>query len=275
MSEHLCVLCPVYRPDADARNAETVCRSDRFRLARDVLAVATLYRRLLDGDEPVVDNRRYEVRDEHGRSTGAYRAADPLAVFDGAGAISARSSKPPVSGSRSAPIPINVDAVDLTGAARNAPATGSPGDQVGFLPVATVLDGWVRYTRAVLHPDFSLPSNDVDSLVQVLHRDIDDMCDRMPADVVQLATDLKALIAAMRMILRESEPVPQPLLGVRCEHCQKMSTLVPWLTGEYTECAACGQLYTPQDRAELGRRQLAAVRRPRSVRLSGALPGMA
>lgn len=275
MSEHLCVLCPVYRPDTDARHADTVCRSDRFRLARDVLAVASLYRRLVDGEEPVVDNRRYPVRDELGRLTGRYRAADPLAVFDGAGAISARSGKPPVSGTRSAPVPINVDAVDLTGTPRHAAATGSPGDQIGFLPVATILDGWARYARDVLHPDFTLPAADVDSLVAVLYRDVDDMCDRMPADVAQLAVDLKSLIAAMRMILREADPVPQPLLGVRCEHCKKMSTLVPWATGEYTECASCGQLYTPEDRVELGRRQLAAVRRPRSVRLSGALPGMA
>jgi hypothetical protein len=265
----------VYRPDTTPRPADTVCPADRYRLERDLLAVARLYHRLDDGEDPIVDDCWYEARDSQGRPTGEWRRRDPLAVFDGAGAIGARSTKPSVTGTRSAPVPINVDALDLIAPARNAAPLGEPGDQIGYLPVATVLDRWCRHVRDVLHPEFHLPKADVDALVDALHRDLDDICDKLPGVLAHLAEDLRALGSAMRVILRETEPVPQPLLGVRCEHCKTMSTLVPWTTGEYTECKACGQLYTPTDREELTRRQLADVRRPRTVRLSGMLPNLA
>lgn len=277
MSDHLCVLCPVYRPDTKPRFADTVCRADRYRIERDLLAVGALYARMIADEEAVVDEQWYwmPLPPKNGIAGGEWRRREPLAVFDGAGAVAARTVKPVITGTRVAPIPINVDAFDLTAPARAALPLGEPGDQIGFLPVASVLDAWARYVRRQLHPDFHLPGDQVDALVAVLHRDLDDVCDRMPDVLPQLACDLRALAAAMRVVLRDTEPVPQPLLGVRCGNCRKMSTLVEWPGGQYTECGACGQLYNPADRDALGKAQVADVFRPRHVRLSGALPNLA
>lgn len=275
MAEHTCLLCPVYRPDTKPRYADTVCPADRYHLERDLLAVAPLFHRLAAGDEPVFDDTWYQHTDTDGKPTGHWRRRDPTAAFTGAAPVAARSTKPAVTGTRTAPVPINVDAVDLTAQARNAEVTGHPADQIGYLPVATVLDRWCRYIRDAMRPDFHLPGDTVDDLVAALHRDLPDMIRLLPAALAPLAEDLRTLGSVMRAILRDTEPVPHPLLGVRCEHCKKMSTLVPWPTGEYTECAACGQLYNPADLSALTKRQVADLTRPRKVRLDGLLPGLA
>lgn len=276
MSDHLCVLCPVYRPDTKARYADTVCPPDRHRIERDLLAVGSLYARVVAGDDAVVDETWYwaPLPPRDGAEDGQWRRRDPLAVFDGAGVVAARTMRPVITGTRTAPLPINVDAFDLTAPARAARPVGELADQIGFLPVASVLDAWVRYIRRYLRPDFRLPGDEVDALVTALHRDLDDICDHLPGVLAQLAGDLRALAAAMRVILRDTEPMPEPLLGLRCGNCRKVSTLVEWPGGQYTECGACGQLYNPADRDSLGKAQLADVLRPRHVRLSGNLPNL-
>lgn len=273
MAEPTCVLCPVYRPGRDPRPGPPVCPGDAARLERDLLCLPALWDRLVCGDDPVVDERWTEVLDAAGRPTGTLRRSDPTAAL-GAGDIPARSLNPAVSGSREAPLPINVDVLDLTATARAATPLGDSRDQIGYLPVTTVLDAWVRHVRDVLHPDFHLPPDTVEQLVKFLHRHLEQTLDELTDVLPELATQLRGLGAAMRVILRDVEPVPQPLLGVRCEHCRTISTLVPWPSGEYTECRTCGQLYTDAERQQLGRRQLAAVRKPRRVCLDGTLSNL-
>ncbi|MET0698940.1 MAG: hypothetical protein ABWY93_04685 [Mycobacterium sp.] len=275
MADHTCVLCRVYRPDGPPRVAEIACPGDRARLHRDVDAIATLYARLAGGDGAVVDDRWYELTDQDGRPLGQWRRRDPVAHLLPAGDVAARSQNTPITGTRTAPVPINVDAVDLTAPARRALPLGEPGDQVGYLPVATVLDGWARHVRDWLHPDFHLPPDDVAALSAFLARHLDETIDGLPGVLADLAVDVRALCGAMRVILGEVEPTPQPILGVRCEHCRTISSLVPWPTGEYVECRMCGQLYSSQEREAVAKRQLAAVRRPRRISVSGFLPGIA
>lgn len=252
MSETTCVLCRVYRPDAEPRFADTVCPADAARIERDLLAIPGLWHRLAYGEGGVV-----------------LRRSDPgNTPFGGAAEIPARSMNPAVTGSREAPLPINVDAVDLTGEARaTTAATGDARDQIGYLPVTSVLDAWTKHIRAALHPDFHLPACDVANLVDFLHRHLPDALQQLPETLPELAADLRSLGSAMRVILRDVEAPQHPLLGVRCEHCQKISTLVPWSTAEYVECQACGQLYSVAERLAMGKRQLEQVRKPRAVAL--------
>jgi hypothetical protein len=274
VADHTCILCRVYRPDADPRIADTLCPGDRHRLERDLLALSGLFRRVADGEQVDGDRRWIETLDAQGRGTGQLRRRDPVAGLLPAGAIRARVHEPSVTGSREAPLPIDVDAVDLTSPYRAGAATGDPRDQIGFLPVATVLDSWARYVRDSLRPDFHLPQGDVEHLVQFLHNHLADVIDRLPGCLPGLAGDLRHLGSALRQVLRETEPAPQPLLGVRCRRCQTMSALVPWESGEYVECHNCGQLYNPADRTALGKEQVADLTRPRHVVVDGALPGL-
>jgi hypothetical protein len=271
LSEHVCILCRVYRPDGQPRHAADVCPADRARLERDLLAIPGLFRRVVDGEDPVSDHRWHEVVDADGQPTGQLRRRDPVAGLLPVGAVAARVHQASVTGSRDAPLPIDVDAVDLTAPARSVgAATGDARDQIGYLPVATVLDSWARHFRDCLRPGFRLPRPDVDSLVAFLDRHLLDAVEALPAVLPSFAGDLRALGSALRHILQENEPVPQPLLGVRCRRCRTMSTLVPWPTGEYVECRACGQLYNPADRVALAKEQAADAVRPRTV--DGLLP---
>jgi hypothetical protein len=272
VAEHTCILCRIYRPDADPRFADTVCQADLLRLERDLLAIPGLFRRVADGDTVEAYGRWYESVDDGGNATGQLRRCDPVAGLLPAGTIRARTHQPSVTGSREAPLPINVDAVDLTAAPRAGAATGDPRDQVGYLSVATVLDGWARYVRNSIVPNFSLPRRDVTHLVRFLHNQLYAMVDELPGALPGLAGDLRGLCAALRHILGDTDPPPQPLLGVRCRHCQTMSTLVPWPDGRYVECRACGQLYNPGDRVALAKEQVADLQRPRHVIVDGQLP---
>lgn len=276
MSEHTCVLCRFYRPNVDARHADDVlCPGDRARLERDLLVIPGLFARVVDGEPVEVDRRWYQPVDGQGRASGQLRRRDPVAATLPVGAVPARVHRPAVTGTRDTPLPIDVDAVDLTAAPRAAAVVGDPRDQVGFLPVASVLDGWARHLRDVLHPDFHLPAGTVRDLVAFLHTHLDDAVRTVPAaTLVAFAGDLCALGAALRRILRDSEPVPQPLQGVRCGQCKTIHTLVPWPTGQYVECRSCGQLYNPADRAALAAQQLADVTRPRTITVDGRLPAL-
>lgn len=272
MPEHVCVLCRFYRPEAEPRHADTVCPGDRLRLERDLLAIAGLFRRVLDGDDVDGDDRWYQPVGGDGEPTGELRRRDPVAGLLPAGSIAARVHRPSVTGSREAPLPINVDAVDLTAASRAGVPTGDPRDQVGFLPVATVLDMWARHFRDCLRPNFHLPKATVEDLVGFLDKHLPDAVAHLPHSLPGFAADLRALGMALRQILRDTDPAPQPLLGVRCGHCKTMSTLVPWPTGEYVECRTCGQLYNPEDRQALAKKQVAVLNRHRDVTVDGNLP---
>lgn len=271
MAEHTCVLCRIYRPDVNPRIAEVVCPGDLLRLERDLLAIPGLFRRVADGDTVEADTRWYETVDDDGNATGQLRRCDPVASLLPAGAIRAREHRPSITGSREAPLPINVDAIDLIAAPRAGAATGDPRDQVGYLPVATVLDGWARHVREHLVPNFRLPRRGVTHLVRFLHNQLYAIVEELPGSLPALAGDLRGLCAALRHILGDTDPAPQPLLGVRCRHCKTMSTLVPWSDGRYVECRTCGQLYNPGDRVALAKEQVAALAQPRHVVVDGQL----
>jgi hypothetical protein len=255
-SKHTCVLCTFYHPDTTARPADTVCPGDRARLCRDLLAIPQLFRRVADGEQPLADQRWYETTDENGQPTGQLRRRDPIAGLLPAAPTPARVHRLTVTGSRDTALPIDVDAIDLTAPARDAQPLGDPRDQIGYLPVATVLDTWVRYVRDQLHPDFHLPDPHVDDLIKFLDTHLEETIEHLPDDLPALAAQLRSLCSALRHILQENDPPPRPLLGVRCGHCLTISSLEPWPSDEYVECRTCGQLYNRADRTALAKQQL-------------------
>ncbi|MBF9135339.1 hypothetical protein I0C86_41550 [Plantactinospora sp. S1510] len=122
MSDLTCVLCPVLRPNADARYADRPPADDgcRYGFDRLLATLPDLHHRLAMPEPAGYDNRWYAVLDQQGRMTGDRRRRDPLAAFGGAGPVPGRRDSTPVSGSRDRSAPGNLDAVDLVAPARQA-----------------------------------------------------------------------------------------------------------------------------------------------------------
>lgn len=193
-----------------------VCDGDRLRLARDLRELPDLYALL-----PSV-----------------------LAPQDSAGEK--------VSGSREAPIPVDVDVVDLLGDARqpepSAAARVHPDDAIGHLSVASTLDQWVRDWRDHRGKGERLPTPTVASLTGWLLVRLDDACDTHPA-VDDFAEELKRLMTALRSALRlrrHIERLPAP-----CPTCDKVALyreVDPHRgASDWVECGACGRLWSEDE----------------------------
>jgi hypothetical protein len=176
-----------------------------------------------------------------------------------------------------------LDDVDLTGPARVINLTRytpdpdrpdltlphqRPEDAAGHLSIATTLYGWVRDWRDTLWPDQHLPEPTVGELVAWLRvgadddhpgTRIDEACDRHPA-IADMAQELHDLRLALRRRLGETNPQPEPIIGVACRRCD-MRALVrkPWDTYR-AECGHCGLLYTESEWDRWVRLSAAAVR---------------
>jgi hypothetical protein len=253
-----CVTCTVYRPDKPARlpNWQPVCDGDRALLDRHHLEIGRLVTDLVNPERPVVDTRRYEhfgvvyfqggIR--HTFSRGM-RPADPLAALGGVAPINSRPRAPMISGSREAPIPIQVSRVDLSGPARIPALTDQalqwPDDQAGFMSAATVLDLWCRGIRDALYPGHQLPADTVDVMVGWLRARLPEVCDRYPA-VADYAREVKDLRGALRAVAGESEPPPERC-DVPCQRCDLM-TLFRQPDGD-VECvnSDCCRVYQPDE----------------------------
>lgn len=278
MYEHPCILCLIYRPDADPRlpDRPPVCEGDRWRLSRDIDDIGRLHQRLVNPDPVDYDNRRYAAQYELWNASGKtwetrneQRRVDPLGALGGVAAIPSRSSQPNVAGSRERPTPANLDAVDLAAGARPgsigirtrgdwSQRPGGDPDQVGRLSVATILDAWVRDWRDSLWPDQHLPPATVPEMVAWLRvgasddnpgTRIDDACDRHSA-IDEMAAELRDLRGALRGILGETEPQPERIEGVACRGCD-LRALIRQPGDLYrAECGSCGLLYTDAEFAE-------------------------
>ncbi|GAA3750628.1 hypothetical protein [Micromonospora maritima] len=148
MIEHACVLCAVYRRDAEPRQYERAQADDgcRRRLDGEIVDVRDLFLRLANPEAPDVDDRTYEAYDSQGEFIGL-RRADPTSVFGGMAPTPARSAQPSVSGSRERQLPINPDIVDLLAPAR------SGGVRDTMVPATRVEHGTVIHRRIVAGPE--------------------------------------------------------------------------------------------------------------------------
>lgn len=168
--------CVVCRNPKRIPNRPMVCDGDRQRLGSMLAEIPDLYARL-----------------------DAARA--------GAG------SGPKVSGSREAPVPVSLDAVDLAAPARAGSVgirtrgdwstKGGDPDQVGYLPVATELDTWVRdWITQEWCPGAHLPTPTVAILGGWLRTRLDDACDQHPA-VDEFAADVKRVHRSLTRAIGE------------------------------------------------------------------------
>jgi len=150
---------------------------------------------------------------------------------------------PRVTGSREAPLPLRVDALDLTMPARGEglTAVGKEPDpdgvplQVGQPSVASTLDLWVRDWREVRDRGEGLPTPTVAVLVGWLTVRLDWACDEHPA-VDEFAGEIRRLRNTLRREVGDVDPRPERLPapcpacdllamvrdsdGVRCRNCR-------------------------------------------------------
>lgn len=265
MYDQHCILCLIYRPDADPRHPERppVCEGHRHRLSHDIHNIGQLHHRLVNPDPVEYDNRRYAAQYQIWNAAGKtwetrneQRRVDPLGAIGGVAPIPSRNTQPTVSGSREPAAPADLNTIDLTANARRPNATTAarqhPDDQIGHLSVATILDSWIRDLRDTLWPDQHLPPAAVGEQVAWLRvgagddqpgTRINDACDRHPA-IDEMAAELRDLRATLRGVLGDTDPRPQHLDGVACKRCDLRALMHQPGDHYRAECGACGELYT-------------------------------
>lgn len=164
-----------------------------------------------------------------------------------------------VTGSREAPVPIRVDAVDLTLPARPAPRP-DPVWQLGHRSAASTLDAWVRDWRRVRDRGERLPVPQVPVLCSWLFDRLDWACDHHYA-VDEFSTDLGHLRSTLRRELGLFD-VPESKV-VPCRSCELL-TLERHNGSDWISCAnpSCGLLLSPDEYAAWTALQYAHLRGP-------------
>lgn len=147
-----------------------------------------------------------------------------------------------VSGTHEAPVPIRVDAVDLTLPARGGTVVDAYHDQIGHLPVAAVLAEWVEAWRSHRGKGEGRPVAQVPVLCRWLGDRLQEACDDHPA-VDEFASELGDLRRALYGVLGLFD-VPDYKQGVPCRACD-MLTLVRHSGSDYIACENCGLLLSP------------------------------
>lgn len=141
-----------------------------------------------------------------------------------------------VSGSKERRLPIDTDAVDLTGPVRSAGVAVLDEDAVGYESVATVLDFWIEDWRALRGAGERRPSATVPELTRWLLDRLDDAMDSAPA-VVEFYEAVRRLRNALNTALRRFD-IPDYKRFTPCPRCFSLS-LVHHGGSEFIECSTC------------------------------------
>lgn len=256
--EHACVIC-MKRPYMRAM----VCNPCRDRLPRTLAEIVDLHAQLINppAEEPVTwtvkQRRMLPVPTTNPARLPRWIEGpwidqpghDPVLAGLPANA-KPTDDAPRVTGSREAPTPVNIDAVDLTAAARNSTATEAakahPEDQIGQVAVATILDQWVADWRDEMAFTQSLPVPTVPELARWLANRVEWACDRHPA-VDEFAAEMGRLRAILRGVLGLSESPAEFCDGVVCRKCDRYAL---YRESDYVECDHCGLLYSEAEYRE-------------------------
>ncbi len=173
-----------------------------------------------------------------------------------------RAGGPRVTGTREKPLPARVTVLDLQLRATSQQAIRDPhGDQVGHVPVATILAGWVQAWAEKLG-EKKLPVPTVPLMVLWLKSRLDSACDRCEgiADYAgEIRQTLRACKAAMGDIPEREEwlpIVPCPVCDTVALHRRPGSDLI--------HCV-CPHLLTRSEFQEQVKLQLDRVRLAQSV----------
>jgi hypothetical protein len=235
------------------------------RLKGNLLTIADAYAALADRDRDTVRDERvkpgHDRRHRDGKGgplvnglpDGSSVLADPVAAALPGGPTKQASSGPVVSGSHAAPVPVNLDLVDLTAPARRASmdlADTSPwrADQTGHLSVATELDFWVRDIADLLGD--RPPRPNVPELATWLHERAAWAWDHYGA-LGEMAVKLERL-ARLLYALQNPGAARVVAKAAPCPGCRAES-----LTGdgETVQCSFedCGRVLTEAEYAEWSR----------------------
>jgi hypothetical protein len=122
---------------------------------------------------------------------------------------------------------------------------GGDPDQIGWLSVATELDFWVRDWIAARDMREHLPAAAAAELVQWLRNRLEWACLHHPA-VDEFAEMIRTLRTALRTVLGETGPHPEPVRNVPCRGCDLL-TLVRKPGSAYIECGNCPTLLTEEE----------------------------
>lgn len=270
-TERLCVIggCRQLRAHAEDCDSERckgclprhvehglVCNSDRSRLEAELADIATLYADLV-AEPDLVDRsgwtslqwRPIPTSDPVRRASWLWVSEpgeEPLAKVMPMG-ITRNGLDARVSGSKEAPIPVNLDRLDLTADVRPAQRAlfargvlGMDPDQVGTQSAATVLDGWVTVWRDALYPQENLPVPTVPELVRWLSNRLPDACDRFLA-IDEYAEGIRELRTSLRRVLELNAAPKERCEGVYCKGCDRLAL---YREDGLVTCNYCGLHYS-------------------------------
>jgi len=101
-----------------------------------------------------------------------------------------------------------------------APVLQPAGDQIGYLPVAQVLDVWVRDWIDTRQMREHRPVPTVTALIDWLGNRLDWACNHSPA-IGDFADAIRSLRGDLMSVLGEYDPPEQPCDGVQCARCDR------------------------------------------------------
>jgi hypothetical protein len=167
-----------------------------------------------------------------------------------------RAAGPRVTGSHDAPLPLNVDALDLTLPARAGTIHDRYGDQTGHQSVAAVLDDWVRDWRDQRGRGEGLPVSTVGVLVGWLTVRLDEACVDHPA-IDEFAADMRRLRRTLRQVGGDGPERPERL-PAPCPRCDLLALV---REGGYVTCRNCPEWLDEDGYAEWTRQLAGRMRR--------------
>jgi hypothetical protein len=195
------------------------------------------------------------------------RAADQVAYLLPSGASSSPSRGGPVSGSKERRLPIDTDAVDLTGPVRSAGVAVLDEDAVGYESVASVLDFWVEDWRVDRGAGERRPSATVPELTRWLLDRLDDACDSGPA-IAEFFDAVRRLRNALLGQLGQFD-IPDHKRFTPCPRCNSFN-LVHHNGSQFVECAACPAVLSFLEYDEHARSLSAEYDKARRVKVAKA-----
>lgn len=168
-------------------------------------------------------------------------AHDLVSVAFPAAAIAGQSNAPRVQGSREAPVPINVDRLDLLGPADPRTVHDLSGDQIGYPSAATVLDGWCAMFAEERRESIPTP-RPADQSRWLLDR-LDELFKHPAVD--ECAKEIGDLWHVLRRACGLTMPQPELCAGIPCRQVDcDLKTLYRVPGSDFIECATCGLLLT-------------------------------
>lgn len=230
-----CLICQTREPLPELK---PVCGPCRSRLAGQLRDIPVLVDELRGEEQPdlIEGQERIEEKADHlvdldGELAAVVRLERFHLLEVNAGAVPGQSSAPRVRRSREAPIPINVDRLDLLGPADPRTVHNLTGDQIGYPSAATVLDGWcAMFAEEMRH---STPKPEVATQSRWLLDRLDELFKHPAID--ECAKEIGDLWHALRRACGLTMPKPELCQGVPCRNCDlRLLFRVPGST--YIEC---------------------------------------